>query len=397
MRYAFVTDVLPRPGSAGHLAFNHAIISWLRGLGHEVVVLLTGARLGAPVERYDFAPVAGAHVLGARNYLAARSPGSIAGILARAAVRQFPNGLATRIRGTRHGADTVLGAFCTKTDLRWCARYIARTRPDTVLIDTIFRAGLLAEPELAGVNSVIVAHDVFHRRHLALSAAGYRVRPQRLTREDEAGWLAQARHIAAIQPEEAELLTAMCPAQNVFATPMPAIPAPPPPGQMRLRRRLVFVGSATLPNLDGLRWFFTAVWPQLEPQGVTLDLVGDCGAALPRLPPDVSHLGRIDDLATVLHRAALAIAPLRVGSGLKIKLLDYARHGLFTVATPPSLEGFAPDPLAPFIPAASAEAFAEIILRQLSAPREAEAALAYVTRHYGIATSFKGLAQALNA
>ena len=397
MRYAFVTDVLPRPGSAGHLAFNHAIISWLLGLGHEVVVLLTGVRLSAPVERYELAPVVGAHVLGARNYVAARSPGSIAGILARAAVRQFPNGLATRIRGTRHGADTVLGAFCTKADLRWCARYIARTRPDAVLIDTIFRAGLLAEPELAGMNSVIVAHDVFHRRHLALTAAGYRVRPQRLTREDEAGWLGFARHIAAIQPEEAELLGAMCPAQNVFSAPMPATPAPPPPDQVRLPRRLVFVGSATLPNLDGLRWFFSTVWPKLEPQGVTLELIGDCGAALPRLPPGVSRIGRIDDLAPALHRTALAIAPLRVGSGLKIKLLDYARHGLFTVATPASLEGFAPDPLSPFIPAASAEAFAEAILRQLGAPWGPEAALAYVTRHYGIAASFKELAQALEA
>jgi hypothetical protein len=257
MRYVFVTDVLPRPGSAGHLALNHAIISWLRGLDHEVVVLLTGARLSTPVERYDLAPVVGAHILGARNYLAARSPRIVAGILARAVVRYFPNALATRIRGTRHGADTVLGAFCVKTDLRWCARYIARTRPDAVLIDTIFRAGLLAEPELADMNSVIVAHDVFHRRHLALTAAGYRVRPQCLTREDEAAWLCTARHIAAIQPGEAELLTAICPAQNVFVTAMPAIPAPPPAGQVQLPRRLVFVGSATLPNLDGLRAGFS--------------------------------------------------------------------------------------------------------------------------------------------
>jgi hypothetical protein len=96
-----------------------------------------------------------------------------------------------------------------------------------------------------------------------------------------------------------------------------------------------------------------------------------------------------------LHRAALAIAPLRVGSGLKIKLLDYARHGLFTVATLPSLEGFAPDPLAPFIPAATAEAFAEAILQQLAVPPCPDVALAYITRHYGIAASFESLAQAL--
>ena len=52
MRFAFVTDELPRPGTAGHLALNFAIIEWLRGLGHEVEVVLVGRRLPRPVERY---------------------------------------------------------------------------------------------------------------------------------------------------------------------------------------------------------------------------------------------------------------------------------------------------------------------------------------------------------
>jgi succinoglycan biosynthesis protein ExoO len=303
--------------------------------------------------------------------------------------------LAARIREARHSADTVLGTFTPKADLRWCAAYIARTPPDAVLIDTIFRAGLLAEPELSGINSVIIAHDVFHRRHLALATAGYRVLPAHLTREDEAARLSTARHIAAIQPEEAELLAALCPAQNVFVAAMPAIPAPPPPGQVPLTNRLVFVGSAALPNLDGLRWFFETAWPRLQRQGITLDLVGDCGTAFARLPPGVARLGRLESLAPALHRSALAIAPIRVGSGLKIKLLDYARHGLITVTTPSSLEGFAPDPESPFLTADTAEAFADAILQQLAAPQATDKALAYVRRHYGITASFAGLGRAI--
>jgi Glycosyl transferases group 1 len=314
-----------------------------------VTVLLVGARLAAPVERYGLAPVAGPQVLTPGEYVAAGSPGALAGVLGRAALRRLPAGTALQLRGARHGADAVLGAFTARADNAWCAGYIARTRPDAVLIDTIFRAGLLAEAELAKVNSVIIAHDVFHRRHLALTAAGYRVRPAELTREMEIFWLRRARHIAAIQPEEAKLLAGICPAQNVFTAPMPAIPAPPP-GQAPLPGRLVFVGSATLPNLDGLRWFLEKTRPRLHIHGLTLDLVGDCGAALRQLPAGVMRLGRIENLAPVLHRAALAISPLRVGSGLKIKLLDYARHGLFTVATPPSLEGFTADDQAPLHP-----------------------------------------------
>ncbi len=395
MRYVFVTDELPRPGAAGHLALNHAIISWLQSLGHDVTVLLTGARLTLPIEHYAAFPVAGPHIRGKKGVVIARSPGAIIRILTRRALHTLPVAFVARIRSAHHNADTVLGTFSTKADLRWCADYIVRTRPDAVLIDTIFRAGLLAEPELAGINSVIIAHDVFHRRHLALTTAGYRVQPERLTREDEASALSAARHIAAIQPAEAKLLEALCPAQNIFVTAMPAIPAPPPPGQLRLTNRLVFVGSAALPNLDGLRWFFEAVWPQVQRQGVTLDLVGDCGTSFARLPPGVARLGRLENLSPALHRSALAIAPIRVGSGLKIKLLDYARHGLFTIATPSSLEGFAPDPNAPFIAAKTPEAFAAAILQRLAAPPASDTALAYVLRHYGIAASFADLGQAV--
>jgi succinoglycan biosynthesis protein ExoO len=395
MRYVFITDELPRPGFAGHLALNFAILSWLRQLGHEVVVLLVGARLAGPLERYDLTQVVGPQVVRLGGLLAARSPRAAAQILASTLVRLLPARLAGRVRGAAHGADTVLGSFASAADLAWCGRYVARARPDAVLIDTIFRAGLLAERGMSNVNSVIIAHDVFHRRHQALTSAGYEVRPSRLTRADEAAWLCGARHIAAIQPDEAKLLASMCPIQNVFLTPMPAIPAPPPPGQVRVPGRLVFVGSAALPNIDGLRWFFSDVWPLLRGRGITLDLVGDCGAGVPRPPPGVARLGRVADLAPVLHRACFAIAPLRVGSGLKVKLLDYARHGLFTIATPASLEGFAPDTQAPFIPAERPTAFAQAILQHLDAPPPADAALDYIARHYGLTASFAALGRAL--
>jgi len=394
-RYVFVTDELPRLGAAGHLALNAAILRWLRELGHEVVVLLVGARLAAPVERYGLAPVAGPRIRALGDRVAVL-PGSAAGVIARGLARRLPAGLAARLRGARHQADAVLGSFASPEDIAWCVDYIATYRPDAVLVDTIFRAGLLHAPELRGVNSVLIAHDVFHRRHAALVAAGYRVRPAVLSRADEAAWLCGARYITAIQPEEARLLQAMCPMQHVFTMVAPALPCPPA-GAERIAGRLVFIGSANLPNLDGLRWFFREVWPLLAGRGVTLDLAGDCGAALGQVPLGVFRLGRVAELAPVLHRAALAVAPLQVGSGLKIKLLDYARHGLFTVATPVSLEGFAPDPAAPFGAAADANGFTEAVLRHLENPPDARMALDYVTRHYGLETSFAALGKAISA
>ncbi len=391
----FVTDELPRPGAAGHLALNHAIIDWLQQEGYCVTILLTGSRLALPVQRYTEARVTGPHVTQFGRYLGTLSPSAALGVSLRALLRRMPPALAARVRQARHNADAVLGGFPSTSDLRWCARAIDKLRPEAVLIDTVFRAPLLAEPELAGLNSIVITHDVFHRRAQALSAAGYHVLPENFSRIREATLLGRARSIAAIQPEEAEMLRAMCPARNIFTAPMPALPCPPTPEIKRIPGRLVFVGSDSLPNLDGLRWFFAEIWPQLQPHGLTLDLVGDCGRAFPRPPQGVKARGRVAQLAPLLHRASLAISPLRTGSGLKIKLLDYARHGLHTIATPPSLQGFYLDADSPFIMAGSANIFAEAVRRHAAMPPQPDAALAYVTLHYGVTASFAGLHAAL--
>jgi hypothetical protein len=405
MRFAFVTDELPRPGLAGHLALNHAIVAWLRGCGHEVIVLLARPRLRLPVERYDVAAVDGPGLVVWGRYVVVAAPVDAAQILGRYVVGHLPGWLSgamrRRGRAARYGlVDTVLGAFIGPAARQWVAGRIARLRPDAVLVDTIFRASLLGEPAMAGLNSVVIAHDVFFLRHRALAAAGYAVHPAALTRETEAGLLNLARSIAAIQPEEAAVIKAMCPARMVCVAPMPAVPCPRPAVVERLTERLVFVGSDSLPNLDGLRWFLNEIWPRLRiwRNTVTLDIVGDCGAVLTDLPEGVNRLGRVKDLAPVLHRASLAVAPLRVGSGLKIKLLDYARHGLMTVATPASLQGFAPDGQAPFVAAADALSFTVAVAARLRARRPLEderRALDYVARHYGVETSFAALSEVL--
>lgn len=402
MRFAFVTDELPRPGLAGHGAMNHAVIAWLRAGGHSVTIFLTRPRLRGLFTFYDTAPVEGIGIRHWNGYVLVNSPGAAAGIAARRVLDAVPAGerIARRLRARRYGmADAVLGAFITPAQAAWCGARIAALAPDAVFADTIFRAPVLREPSLRGTRRVLIAHDLFHLRHRALRSAGYRVSPAELPREREAGLLNLADIIAAIQPEEARMIRALCPEKAVCAAPMPALPCPRPEQIPRIPGRLVFVGSGTLPNLDGLRWFLGEIWPRLIAlhPAASLDLVGDCGAALSTLPPGVARLGRVKTLSGVLHRAALAISPLRVGSGLKIKMLDYARHGLITVATPQSLAGFAADEAAPFIRAAEPEAFAAALAAALGQPdpdREA-AALRYVTRHYSVRASFSPLAAAL--
>ncbi|MDE2240325.1 MAG: glycosyltransferase [Rhodospirillales bacterium] len=356
--------------------------------------MLTGMRLGAPLERYELAHVCGPNVRRIGAFTVA-TPKATGRIFLRKLLCCLPVSLAGRLRRAKYQSDAVLGKFPNQAEISWFTRALDRLKPDAVLIDTIFRAPLLAASELPKSNRILVTHDVFHRRAEALEMAGYRVQPEGLTKQREAQLLANAFHIAAIQPDEADLLRGMCPQANIFMAPMPALPCPPAPGVEKIAGRIVFIGSDTLPNLDGLRWFFAEIWPEIRDHGITLDLIGDCGPVLHRLPPGVNILGRVPNLAPILHRAALAISPLRIGSGLKIKLLDYARHGLFTVATPPSLQGFSTGAASPFIAAGSAAMFAESILRHVIAPPQPQAALTYVSQHYDTESAFAGLRAAL--
>jgi len=404
MRFVFVSDELPRPGMAGHGAMNHEILAWLRGAGHDVSVLLVRPRLHRLVQRYETASVSGIGIQQWRDLVFPIDLKAVFGILARTALEKLPAGFGTslrkRLRIKHYGqADAVLGAFVTPQQSSWCAAQIETLAPDAVLVDTIFRAPILREPALAQRRSVIIAHDLFYRRHRALRSAGYGLYPAELSQEREADLLDLADGIVAIQPEEAAEFRKMCPNRSICTAPMPAEPCWRPANIARIPDRLVFVGSATLPNLDGLRWLFAEIWPGLRaarPQ-VALDLVGDCGGAFPILPAGVNRLGRVASLAPVLHRAALAISPLRMGSGLKIKILDYARHGLTTVATAESLAGFAADEAAPFIAANGAAGFAGAVLARLSAPDpdSERQAMAYVTKYYDVEASFAGLAALL--
>jgi len=63
-----------------------------------------------------------------------------------------------------------------------------------------------------------------------------------------------------------------------------------------------------------------------------------CNALGP--PPDGARfLGFVKDLRPLYREAGIVISPLRVGSGLKIKLIEALDHGKAIVATSKTLQG----------------------------------------------------------
>lgn len=112
---------------------------------------------------------------------------------------------------------------------------------------------------------------------------------------------------------------------------------------------LLFVGNLDTPldqpNAEGLVWFVERVWPRVRAArpGATLRVGGKVSAAvsarLDAAGAGLRRLGFLDDMGREVRRAAVNLAPIRFGTGTRIKVLDALAHGGAVVATPLGVEG----------------------------------------------------------
>lgn len=165
---------------------------------------------------------------------------------------------------------------------------------------------------------------------------------------------------------------------EVPAEPMNALGAVPP--------RVLFAGNFMHPpNVDAAMRLARRIFPrvqQLRPE-VHLDLIG------PRPPrellvaagPGVTVHGYVEDIGPFLDRAAVVVAPLRLGGGMRVKVLEALAAGKATVASPVAVEGLAVEDGREVRVASTDEQFADVILSLLDDPH-ARAALARGARHW---------------
>lgn len=104
---------------------------------------------------------------------------------------------------------------------------------------------------------------------------------------------------------------------------------------------LVFTGTLSWEeNICGLKWFLIEHWSQIHQQlpQLKLHIIGreagsDLKAFLYKFP-QVKYWGYVENLEDVYQNCALAIAPVLINAGIKVKILTYMSYGLPVVATP---------------------------------------------------------------
>jgi glycosyltransferase involved in cell wall biosynthesis len=156
--------------------------------------------------------------------------------------------------------------------------------------------------------------------------------------------------------------------------------------------RLVHIAAMDwLPNRSGLRWFVEQVLPLLEATGTDyhLDVVGK------NTPREFFSLGNarvtvhgfVPDLSGIAASAHLAVVPLQVGGGMRVKILDYWALGVPVVATSVGAEGLS-DSTRQVVELADDPAAFAASIRRLGADASARerlrtAAFAKVSEEYG--------------
>ncbi len=210
---------------------------------------------------------------------------------------------------------------------------LRRPAPDIVCVEYLGLAGLLPKQRHGFWSLTLHNLPSEMARHNARLAPGLRQRAmqgqeERNSRRTE-HWAAESYDlVVAVSPDDAAKL----PGHPVVVpngvdidwfrfTPVPSAP------------RVVFTGALhTLPNRDGIEWFCRAVWPLIRTQvpAATLDVVGA------RPPAEVLALQRmvgvtvhpnVADVRPYLERARVAVVPLRIGSGSRLKALEAMAAG----------------------------------------------------------------------
>jgi glycosyltransferase involved in cell wall biosynthesis len=137
---------------------------------------------------------------------------------------------------------------------------------------------------------------------------------------------------------------------DVPEKPLNPVGEPPP--------TVLFVGGfGHAPNVDAARWLAGSIFPGVLERvpSARLELVGDRpGDEVRRLASgSVAVHGSVPDVTPYLDRAAVVVAPIRLGGSMRGKVLEALAAGKALVATPRAAEGLEAVPGEHFILAAS--------------------------------------------
>jgi glycosyltransferase involved in cell wall biosynthesis len=230
-------------------------------------------------------------------------------------------------------------------------RLVATWRPDVVQAELLVMGQYLTALREPRPSTVLVDHDPGAAAAAGLAALEHGARrAARLA--DAAAWRRYARKVitaadAAVAFTDADVellrplsgrtrLVRIAPGIALPPDPVDPVGADPP--------RVLFLGSFVHPpNVDAATRLADAIFPAVRARvpGARLEIVGDAPPrAVRRLArDDVVVTGHVADARPYMEAAAVVAAPLRLGGGMRVKVLEALAAGKALVATPRAVAG----------------------------------------------------------
>jgi sugar transferase (PEP-CTERM/EpsH1 system associated) len=229
---------------------------------------------------------------------------------------------------------------------------IAAQTFDAVHADYLSTA--IYRPELRGTPAVFFPHDAVSmlfarnvRSETNLFRKLYTWMQGRKIRAFESEWIPRFDATMVVSPVDREYLLKHCPGARISVSPngvdtdyFSPRPAPEEEHSVLFRGVMNF-----LPNADAARAFYQDVFPLIRKEipGAKFVVVGkdppqDLRAAA-AADPGLILTGYVDDLRDWTARASVVVCPMRIGSGIKNKILESMSMEKAVVATPMACAG----------------------------------------------------------
>lgn len=184
------------------------------------------------------------------------------------------------------------------------------------------------------------------------------------------------------------------------------------PGHFPVRdsasKTVLFVGnlSGGEANRDGLLWFVNHVWPEVirqQPDSILRVVGKGAEKVLKDFDGDksIQPVGFVADLSREYLGARLAIAPIRFGTGSRVKILEAMSYGCPVVSTPEGWYGISAIPGKDLVEARGAtdmaKAIAEMIENEAWAHRVGSSGRGLVKRNYNREDVIKEIQRLIDA
>lgn len=308
------------PVTAGNRARIGSLVRALQRLGHEMHFALgTLAQPDLPAMR---------DLLGERlHVLRCQRPYSIGGFLPRARRRLL------KMQGSEAAYLWSLDDHYDPGLSPQIAKLCGREAFDAVIVEYVFMSKAFdAVPP--GPIKILDTHDRFALRHRTFLEAGQEPQWFSTSVAEENQGFRRADYVLAIQDQEAHAFVEQLAGQGPRVITVGHL--------LDMQERIVasqaphavFLASGNPINVDAARYFISSVLPlvrRAQPE-FRLLLAGDVGAEFGNADA-VTCLGRVASVNDAFRQGALAVNPVRMGTGLNIKMLEALACGIPCVSS----------------------------------------------------------------